>query len=41
MLEVQLSRAWHDIVILDQSWFYLHTDYEFVWLPQDLKVPER
>jgi hypothetical protein len=32
MLEVQRDRAWHDIVTLDESWFYLSTDYEFVWL---------
>jgi hypothetical protein len=30
MLEVQRDRAWHDIVTLDESWFYLSTDYEFV-----------
>jgi hypothetical protein len=40
-LEVQRGRAWHDIVTLDQSWFYLSTDHEFVWLPRDEKVPER
>jgi hypothetical protein len=32
MLEVQGDRVWHDIVTLDESWFYLSTDYEFVWL---------
>jgi hypothetical protein len=41
MLEVQRDRAWHDIVTLDESWFYLSRDYEFVWLPRDEKVPER
>jgi hypothetical protein len=30
MLEVQRDRAWHDIVTLDEPWFYLSTDYEFV-----------
>jgi hypothetical protein len=39
--EVQRDRAWHDIVTLDESWSYLSTDYEFVWLPRDEKVPER
>jgi histone-lysine N-methyltransferase SETMAR len=33
--------ARHDIVTLGESWFYLRTDYEFVWLPRDEKVPER
>jgi hypothetical protein len=41
MLELQRDRAWHNIVTLDESWFYLSTDYELVWLPRDEKVPER
>jgi hypothetical protein len=41
MLEVQRDRARHDIVTLNESWFYLSTDDEFVWLPRDEKVPER
>jgi hypothetical protein len=41
MLEVQRDRGWHDIVTLDESWFYLSTDYELVWLPRDENVPER
>jgi hypothetical protein len=40
MLEVERDRAWHDIVTLDESWFYLSTDYEFVWLPRDEKFPK-
>jgi hypothetical protein len=40
MLEVQRDRAWHDIVALDEFWFYLSMDYEFVWLPQDEKFPK-
>jgi hypothetical protein len=40
MLEVQRDRAWHDVVTLDESWFYLSTDYEFVWLPRDEKFPK-
>jgi hypothetical protein len=40
MLEVQRDRAWHDIVTLDESCFYLSTDYEFVWLPRDEKFPK-
>jgi hypothetical protein len=41
MLEVQHDRAWHDIVTFEESWFYLSTDYEFVWLPRDEKVPQK
>jgi hypothetical protein len=37
MLEVRRGRAWHDIVTLDESWFYQSTDYEFVWHPRDKK----
>jgi hypothetical protein len=31
MLVVQGDRAWHDIVTLDESWFHLSPDSEFVW----------
>jgi hypothetical protein len=41
MLEVQRDRACYDIVTLDESWFHLSTDYEFVWLPRYEKVRER
>jgi hypothetical protein len=41
MLEVHRDRAWHDIITLDEPWFYQSTDYEFVWLSRDEKVPER
>jgi hypothetical protein len=40
MLEVQRDQAWHDIVTLGESWFYLNTDSEFVWLPRDEKFPK-
>jgi hypothetical protein len=40
MLEVQRDRAWHSIVTLDESWFYRSTDYEFIWLPRDEKLPK-
>jgi hypothetical protein len=40
MLEVQRDRAWHDIVTLGESWFYLSTDYELVWLPRNEKFPK-
>jgi hypothetical protein len=40
ILEVQGDRAQHDIVTLDESWFHLGTDYEFVWLRQYEKFPK-
>jgi histone-lysine N-methyltransferase SETMAR len=41
VLQRQQSRSWHDIVTLDEFWFYLHTDHEFIWLQADEEVPER
>jgi hypothetical protein len=37
------QRSWHDIVTLDESWFYLHlnTDHELIWLQPDGEIPER
>jgi hypothetical protein len=40
MLEVRRDRTWHEIVTFDESWFYLSTDHELIWLPQDETVPE-
>jgi hypothetical protein len=40
MLEVQQGRAWHDIVTLGDSWFYLSTDHKPIRLPRDETVPE-
>jgi hypothetical protein len=41
MLEIQQVRCWHNIVMLDEFWFYLSTDYEMICLQSDEKVPER
>ena len=41
MLEVQQSRNWHDIVTLDESWFYISTDHERIWLTPGEPVPGR
>jgi histone-lysine N-methyltransferase SETMAR len=38
---MQEVRSWHDIVTLDESWFYLSTDHEMIWLQFGKKVPER
>jgi hypothetical protein len=32
-------KCWHSIVTLDESWFYLPTDHEIIWLQSDEKVP--
>jgi hypothetical protein len=43
MFEGQEQRTWHDIVTLDESWFYHHyrIDHELIWLPWGDKVPEK
>jgi hypothetical protein len=33
--------AWHEIVILDESWFYLSIDHEFIWFPTGAPVFDR
>jgi hypothetical protein len=40
MLERQKQRSWHDIVTLDESWFYINTDHEPIWLRPDGEIPE-
>jgi hypothetical protein len=41
MLQFQKDRAWHDIVILDESWFYFTTDRERISLPEGTEAPQR
>jgi hypothetical protein len=41
MLERQERRSWHDIVTLDESRFYLHTEHELIWAHPDAQIPER
>jgi histone-lysine N-methyltransferase SETMAR len=39
-VHVQEQRAWHDIVTVDESWFYDSTDQESICLRPGEKVPE-
>jgi hypothetical protein len=41
MLERQERRSWHDVVTLDEPWFYLRTDHELIWSQPDAEIPER
>jgi hypothetical protein len=41
ILRAQETRVWHDIVILDESWFYYMIDHQVIELPRDGKVPDR
>jgi len=33
--------SWRYMIALDESWFYLSTDYESIWLPSGDTAPER
>jgi hypothetical protein len=41
ILQAEQRRSWHDIVALDQSWFYLNTDHEQIWLAPGEALPDR
>jgi hypothetical protein len=43
LLEIRLIKhqGWHFILNLDESWFYLSTDHEQIWLRPDQEPPER
>jgi hypothetical protein len=32
MLDQEETRDWHNIIMLGESWFYLCTDHELIWL---------
>jgi hypothetical protein len=40
VLERQEVRSWHDIVTLDESWFYLNPDHELMLLRPEEGIPE-
>jgi hypothetical protein len=41
VLGTQQGKPWHNAITLDESWFYLNTGHESIWLPPDEKVPEK
>jgi hypothetical protein len=41
VLQRQQARGWHNILTLDESWFYLSTDDERIWLTPEQPVPDR
>jgi hypothetical protein len=41
VLETQQSNGWHDIVTLDEPWFYLSPDDECIWLALEESMPNR
>jgi hypothetical protein len=41
ILHEQQASSWRDLVTLDESWFYLHTDHERIWLAPGETSPDR
>jgi histone-lysine N-methyltransferase SETMAR len=41
ILQHQKDMTRHDIVTIDESWFYLTTDHQRIWLPEETEGPER
>jgi hypothetical protein len=41
MLKRQKQRSWHDIVTLNDSWFYLNTEHKLLWFQPDEKICEK
>jgi hypothetical protein len=41
ILAVQSTRQWHDIVTLDESWFYWNSNHGLMWLPPGDAVSDR
>jgi hypothetical protein len=41
ILQEQQGSSWRELVLLDESWFYLHTDHERIWLAPGETPPDR
>jgi hypothetical protein len=41
VLSVQSTRQWHDIVTLDESWIYLFSDHDLMWIAPGEIVVDR
>jgi hypothetical protein len=41
VLSVQSTRQWHDIVTLDESWIYLFSEYDLMWIAPGEIVVDR
>jgi hypothetical protein len=40
-LRIQAARLLHDSIIFDESWFYLMSEHESIWLAQGYEIHER
>jgi hypothetical protein len=41
VLSGQGARQWHDLVTLDESWFYLRSEHDLMWTAPEEIVPDR
>jgi hypothetical protein len=41
VLAGQVTHQWHNIVILDESWFDLYTEHEMTWVSPGEMIPDR
>jgi hypothetical protein len=41
VLASQVTHQWHNIVALDESWVYLYTEHELIWVSPGETVPNR
>jgi hypothetical protein len=41
VLSVQSTSRWHDIVTLDESWIYLFSEYDLMWIAPGEIVVDR
>jgi hypothetical protein len=41
VLSVQITRQWHDIVTLDESWIYLFSEHDLMWTARGEIVVDR
>jgi hypothetical protein len=39
VLSLQGARQWHDLVTLDESWFYLRSEHDLMWTAPGEIVP--
>jgi hypothetical protein len=40
LLEQLERRGWHDMITLDELWFYFCTEHELIWLAPGEKISE-
>jgi hypothetical protein len=41
ILSIESHRQWHEIVTLDESWFYWCSDHDLMWMRPGETIPDR